>query len=242
MMMQPRKWNPMRSLQAGAISGLVALMTVSAYAASGWVQDRRVTHEQAEEMAARVSARSGFTVVVNDEVLYELNRYAGTSQGREFIRAALQRFEAHRSEVSATLTQYGVPVELAAIPLIESGYQNLDASHNRISSAGIWQFIPQTARVFGLHVDGEVDQRLDTARLTEAAARMLRADQLRFADWQLAVLAYNMGASGVQQAIDHTGSRDAWTLIRAGHQGDAGYLARVHAAVLLAANPQAVTP
>ena len=242
MMMQPKKWNPMRSLQIGVITGLVALMTASAYAASGWVQDRRVTQEQAEEMAARVSAKSGFTVVVNDEVLYELNRYAGTSQSREFMRAALQRFDAHRSEVSATLAQYGVPAELAAIPLIESGYQNLDASHSRMASAGIWQFIPPTARAFGLRVDGEVDQRMDATRLTDAAARMLRADQLRFADWQLAVLAFNMGANGVQQAIDDTGSRDAWTLIRAGHQGDKGYLARVHAAVLLAANPQAVTP
>jgi len=242
MMLKPKNLRLVRPLQVAIVAALLALMTAAAYAAGGWVQDRRVTRQQAEEMAQRVAHSSGFAVVVNDEVLHELNRYAGTPEGREFMRASLQRFEAQRSVVVATLAKYGVPAELAAVPLVESGYRNLDASHNRIGSAGIWQFIPTTARALGLRVEGDVDQRLDTALLTDAAARMLRADQLRFADWQLALLAFNMGSRGLQDAIDASGSRDAWSLIRAGAEGDPGYLARVHAAVLIAANPQAVAP
>ncbi|MDF3020486.1 MAG: mltD [Steroidobacteraceae bacterium] len=242
MMMQPKRLTFIKPLQMSIVAALLALMTLAAYAAGGWVQDRRVTREQAEAMAERVSANSGFTVVVNDEVLHELNRYAGTPEGREFMRASLQRFEGYRSEVVASLAKHGVPAELAAVPLVESGYQNLDASHNRLSSAGIWQFIPNTALAFGLRVDGQVDDRLDAERLTDAAGRMLRADHLRFTDWQLALMAFNMGAHGLQKAIDTTGSRDPWTLIRAGHEGDRGYLARVHAAVLIAANPGSVAP
>jgi membrane-bound lytic murein transglycosylase D len=242
MMLKPKSLRLIGPLQVCFVATLLALMTAAAYAAGGWVQDRRVTRQQAEEMAQRIADNSGFAVVVNDEVLHELNRYAGTPEGREFMRASLQRFEAQRSAVVATLAKYGVPAELAAVPLVESGYRNLDASHNRIGSAGIWQFIPGTARAFGLRVAGDVDQRLDLALLTDAAARMLRADQLRFADWQLALMAFNMGNHGLQDAIDATGSRDPWTLVRAGAEGDRGYLARVHAAVLLAANPQAVAP
>jgi membrane-bound lytic murein transglycosylase D len=241
-MLKPKSLQMVRPLQAGMVAALLVLMTAAAYAAGGWVQDRRVTRQQAEEMAQRVTGSGDFTVVVNDEVLHELNRYAGTPEGREFMRASLQRFEAQRSAVVSTLAKYGVPAELAAVPLVESGYRNLDASHNRIGSAGIWQFIPATARAFGLRVEGEIDQRLDPALLTDAAGRMLRADQLRFADWQLALMAFNMGNRGLQDAIDANGSRDAWTLVRAGAEGDRGYLARVHAAVLIAANPQAVAP
>ena len=242
MMLKTKRLQLARPLQVCIVASLLALMTMAAYAAGGWVQDRRVTREQAEEMARRVADGSGFEVVINDEVLHELNRYAGTPEGREFMRASLQRFEAQRSAVVATLAKYGVPAELAAVPLVESGYRNLDASQNRVGSAGIWQFIPTTARAFGLRVEGEVDERLDTALLTDAAARMLRADQLRFADWQLALIAFNMGSHGLQEAIDATGQRDAWALVRAGAEGDRGYLARIHAAVLIAANPQSVAP
>jgi membrane-bound lytic murein transglycosylase D len=193
-------------------------------------------------MATRLSGESGFRVVINDQVLHELNRYAGTPEGREFMRAALQRFEGHRSAVVTTLARHGVPTELAAIPIIESGYQNLDSSKSSLSAAGIWQFLPKTAVNFGLRVDSNLDERLNAARETDAAARMLSADQLRFNDWQLAVLAFNAGANGVQSSIDAVGSSDAWALIRAGRENDVGYLARVHAAVLIAANPDVVAP
>jgi membrane-bound lytic murein transglycosylase D len=205
------------------------------------VQDRRVTREQAETMAARIPATGGFAVVINDEVLHELNRYAGTPQGREFMRAALQRYEEQRVAVTEALARHGVPTVLAAVPLVESGYRNLDQSHNPLSGAGIWQFIPVTARAFGLRVDEQVDERLDPLKLSDAAGRMLRADQLRFADWQLALVAFNVGARGLQEAIDTTGTRDPWELARAGYAGE-HYLARVHAAVLIAANPEAVKP
>ena len=241
-MLETRQKSLGRSLRVGMLCAMTAIVAVSTYAATGAVQDRRITREQAEGMATRISGESGFRVVINDQVLHELNRYAGTPEGREFMRASLQRFESHRSMVVATLARHGVPAELAAIPLVESGYQNLDSSKSAISAAGIWQFMPRTATVFGLRVDASEDERLDAARETDAAGRMLSADRLRFNDWQLAVLAFNAGANGVQGSIEAVGSRDAWALIRAGRENDVGYLARVHAAVLIAANPDMVAP
>jgi len=70
--------------------------------------------------------------------------------------------------------------------------------------------------------------------------RYWRANYLRFRDWQLAGLAYNMGENGVQKAINETGSRNAWDLIRAGHEGDRNYLARLMAAILILKNPESL--
>jgi hypothetical protein len=92
-----------------------------------------------------------------------------------------------------------------------------------------------------LRVDADVDDRLSPAKLSDAAGRMLKADHLRFGDWQLALLAFNSGGNAVQQSIDNTGSRDVWALVRAGVEGDKGYLARVHAAMIIAANPDMVS-
>ncbi len=241
MMLSSKRWIPGRWPRLAVVAALVGLMTVAAYASGGWIQDRRVTLEQARSMAANVPATS-FQVVVNDEVLHELNRYVGTPEGRAFMHTALQRHALQRDVVVASLARHGVPAEFAAVPLVESGYQNLDQSKNPVGGAGVWQIIPNTARNLGLRVDSQIDERLDAARSADAAARLLHALRLQFQNWDLALLAYNGGARHVQEAIDGAHSNEPWTLVRGGHEGDRGYLARVHAAMIVAANPQSVAP
>src|SRR5262249_19975909 len=138
--------------------------------------------------------------------------------------------------------KYRVPAELMALPIIESGYQNLteEQSHTSMRAAGIWQFIPSTARNYGLRVDDTKDERLDTSILTDAAMRYLLSNRLLFRAWELPVMAYNMAEASVQKGIDATGSRDAWTLIRNYYEGDKGYLAKLMAAVLIMKNPSTV--
>jgi membrane-bound lytic murein transglycosylase D len=126
-----------------------------------------------------------------------------------------------------------LPEELLAVPIIESGYRNF--KHRRV--AGLWMFIEDTARAYNLRVDEATDDRLDVELETDAAMRLLGADYLRFQDWGLALMAYNAGEVRVQKGIDATGSRDPWKLIDAGFQGDADYLAKVIAAVILLRNP-----
>jgi hypothetical protein len=240
-MMQP-KTSRRRGGTLALVICFAAGMTAAAVAANSWIQDRRISAEQAQQIVARTAASPEFPVALNDEVLRELNRYAGTPQGREFMRAALERRNEHAGMVSAALARHRVPADFAVVPIVESGYQNLDASRNRLQGAGLWQFLPNTARVYGLRVDGEVDDRMNPARLSDAAARMLLADQARFGDWQLALLAFNVGGEALQKGIDSTGSRDPWTLVRSGLGGDQGYLAKVHAAMIIAANPEMVAP
>ncbi|MGZ5279721.1 MAG: transglycosylase SLT domain-containing protein [Pseudobdellovibrionaceae bacterium] len=218
---------------------LVSAMVATSYASNGWISDRRVTLQQATKMVEKAKAESAFPVVINDLVLEQLNRYLGTPEGRDFMRDSLQRMETYRVLNEEAFKKYAAPLELAAVPIVESGYQNLSQKPNsRNVSAGLWQFIPQTARNYGLRVDAKVDDRLNPELLTDAAMRYLQANHLRFKDWQLALLAYNMGEGNLQSAIDKVGSNDAWVLIRAGFEGDRRYLAKVMAAVLIMKNPE----
>ncbi|MBF0363759.1 MAG: transglycosylase SLT domain-containing protein [Oligoflexia bacterium] len=98
-------------------------------------------------------------------------------------------------------------------------------------------FIASTAIDYGLRVNEQVDERLNVDLLTDAANRYLLASKLKFMDWQLAVLAYNVGEHKLQEAIREVGSRDAWTLVRAGLKTDKDYYPRFMAAILIMRNP-----
>lgn len=216
-------------------------MAVSAGASQQWLVDSRITMREAERMAEEARRGSDFPIAVNDDVLRYLNRYLGTVKGREFLRGALERLEALRPRFEAKLAQHGAPEELLAVGLIESGYRNLPSSENKVSgAAGIWQFIASTARVFGLRVDARVDERLDIDLETDAAFRYLMANKLRFNDWLLGVMAYNMGERALDAAIRKAGTRDAWELVKRGYENDSDYLPKFMAALLILRNPQAL--
>lgn len=232
-----RKLNSGRSITCAMALATIAAVTTASFAAKNLVQDRRISITQANEMARNAQSKDGFPIVVNDLVLTELNRYIGTPEGREFIREALVRKENYREMISAKLKHYGSPAELMAIPIVESGYRNLPETGKPGWGAGLWMFIKSTAKNFGID---NPDDRLNEKLETDAAIRYLESLHLRFNDWLLAVMAYNVGEGSVQTAIDETGSRDAWVLVRHGLENDRAYLARVMAAIIILKNPQAL--
>ncbi len=107
-------------------------------------------------------------------------------------------------------TQHGLPVELKYLSVIES-----DLKVSAVSWAGAvgpWQFMPQTARDFGLTVTKKRDDRRDYKKSTHAAAKYLTDLYEIYNDWLLVVAAYNCGAGNVNAAIRKSGSRDFWNL------------------------------
>ncbi|MFQ5663965.1 MAG: lytic transglycosylase domain-containing protein [Terriglobia bacterium] len=126
------------------------------------------------------------------------------------LRQALGRLRQLRPALEPILSAEGVPPDLIAVVLIESGVQ--PAAESPRGARGLWQFVATTARRYGLRVNPERDDRLDTQKATRAAARYLRDLYLRFGDWSLALAAYNAGEAAVQQAIDQAGRRDFATL------------------------------
>jgi membrane-bound lytic murein transglycosylase D len=101
---------------------------------------------------------------------------------------------------------------LVWLSLIESGHNPTIVSP--AGAAGLWQFVPESARMYGLTVDRWVDQRFDPERSTEAAVRYLSDLRTRFGSWELAMAAYNMGHGGLLRAMKKFNSNDFWVLIR----------------------------
>ena len=71
-------------------------------------------------------------------------------------------------QLERKFAEYGAPMELQAIALMESGYRNLPQRYNPVKAAGLWQFIPSTGYKFGLKRDTWVDERLDPEKATFA--------------------------------------------------------------------------
>ena len=220
---------------------ILVSMTAVAFPTSKAIDSRSLTMSDAEKMAKHARANTNFPIAMNEMVLDWLNYYLGTVQGRDFVKQSLVRMQQHRPLIERKLAEYNMPIELLAVPAVESGYQNLPSSANRTSgAAGLWQFIENTAVVFGLDPTKVPDERLDIEKETDAAMRYLLANKLVFNSWELSLLSYNAGESSVKEAIRKTGSRDAWTLIRKGFENDKGYLAKVMAMVLIMKNPSAL--
>jgi transglycosylase-like protein with SLT domain len=117
---------------------------------------------------------------------------------------AINRVRQLRPIIEPILREERVPPELSAVVLVESGGQPNALSPK--GARGVWQFMPDTARRYGLIVTLERDERLDIQRSTRAAARYLRDPFEQFGDWQLAFAAYNAGGDLVQRAIERNHS------------------------------------
>jgi membrane-bound lytic murein transglycosylase D len=226
---------------AVAVAGL-ALLGLVASAATAIVADRRATRTEAEAIAAAVVQRDGFVVPVDDMVVEQLGLMIGAPEQRDHWRAALQRGATLRLQIDPILQAHGVPAELAAVAMIESAFRNLPAEEGSSShrGAGVWQFIPETARHFGLQVDATHDERLDLDKATDAAARYLRALHDQLGDWPLAIAAYTHGESAVSQAVERGGTRDAAKLVASGALSS--YSSQVLAAILLNERPDLLRP
>jgi membrane-bound lytic murein transglycosylase D len=90
--------------------------------------------------------------------------------------------------------------------MVESGGNPLALSPK--GARGLWQLMPETARRYGLTVDGWRDDRIDLEKSTEGAARYLRELHTEFDDWALALAAYNTGKRNVEIAIERAQTRE----------------------------------
>lgn len=127
---------------------------------------------------------------------------------RKIVSYMLGNSEYYFPYFEEALDQYGLPLELKYLPIIESALNPRAVSRAR--AVGLWQFILPTGKLYGLKVTSFIDERMDVIKSSDAAARYLRDLFNVFQDWQLALAAYNCGPGNVNKAIKRSGKNTFW--------------------------------
>lgn len=193
------------------------------HAPSGWMIEH--AHEPlpvlSDSDAAKVSGdlfdrmRKGFTFDLeadNPRIRSQLNWYV---RNPEYLDRVFTRSGRYLFHIVERLEQEGLPQELALLPLVESAFNPFAYSHGRAS--GLWQFIPGTGKMYGLHQSWWYDGRRDVLASTEAAIDYLSWLHRNFdGDWLHALASYNSGQGRVGKAIRRNKKQnkatDFWSL------------------------------
>ena len=104
-----------------------------------------------------------------------------------------------RGRMVSALNELGAPLELQAVPVIESGYNPYALSY--AGAMGLWQLMPRTAKGLGISNDGGLNGRRNVEIGTKAAAGYLMSMRDRFGNWPLAFAAYHLGPTAVAKRI-----------------------------------------
>lgn len=200
------------------------------------------TRRLAEEVLA--GEVNDVQIQLNDAVLSSIDLYQGPLH--EWFTAALERGGRYLPRIREVFAREGVPQDLAYVALVESAFKT--GALSRAKAKGMWQFIPETGRIFGLAQDWWVDERSNPEKSTRAAARFLRSLYDRFGDWNLALAGYNWGPGRVARIMERTGVEDFWTMTNVAWmpRETRNYVPMIHAAIIVAKAPEkygfAVTP
>jgi membrane-bound lytic murein transglycosylase D len=136
--------------------------------------------------------------------------YFYSKKFRKTFRERLSRARRYIETMAEIFIEKGLPPELVFLPLIESGFNPYAYSPKR--AAGPWQFIPATAKKYGLKIDWWVDERRDPIKATIAAAEYLKDLYEKFGSWNLALAGYNAGEGKIIKALRKVKKRDYWVL------------------------------
>jgi membrane-bound lytic murein transglycosylase D len=160
-----------------------------------------------------------------------------TTDLKPSIQESLTRSGKYKNLINKALDDYKLPRGLAYLPVIESAY--VPTVMSRAGAHGIWQFMPETARDYGLRVDWWVDERADPERSTRAAAAYLKDLYRQFNDWPLALAAYNAGPGRIRRAMQSSGATTFWELLEnaAVPKETRGYVPTFFATLTIASDP-----
>lgn len=140
-----------------------------------------------------------------------INYFTKHTKGRELFGTWLERSGRYRPVISEALRSHGVPRDLEALVWVESGFW--PTAKSKAGAVGLWQFMPTTARAYGLTVTDEYDERRSIWRASDAAAQHLSDLHSRFSSWDLALAAYNYGYANVERRLAAAGESNFWNVV-----------------------------
>ena len=198
----------------------------------------------AADTATAEAVRADLAATEHDVPIPQNSRvlsYVELFQGRlrDYIEESLVRGSKYLPMIQNVFRAEGVPLDLAYIPIIESGFKTNALS--RASAKGPWQFMKATAVEQGLKHDWYIDERSDPEKATVAAAKYLKSLHKMFdGDWHLVLAAYNGGMGRVQRAMNRSGIEDFWRLSQSSRylpRETREYVPLILAAIIVARNP-----
>ena len=168
------------------------------------IRDNLATPENLSVTAQQIqTVISAEGIPLTEASLADLRDNVHTQVGvKERFRQGVVRSGRYVEAFQQIFERQGVPPEIALLPLVESSFENRALSY--AGAAGIWQFTRGTGRLY-LNVNRKLDERLDPARATRAAARLLHDNYTALGSWPLAITAYNHGRAGMLRAQGEAG-------------------------------------
>jgi hypothetical protein len=176
-----------------------------------------------------------------ERVEHYLSQYTGRM--RRTIAMYMERSKQYFPMIRRVFEEKNIPLELAYVSMLESGFNTTAVSH--AGAVGLWQFMPHTARRYGLHVSGNIDERTDPEKATYAAAAYFRHLIAIFgsrSSVMLCMAAYNAGEQRIINALkridDPMRNRDFWYLYRMGWLAEETneYIPQVIALIIVSEN------
>jgi membrane-bound lytic murein transglycosylase D len=143
-------------------------------------------------------------------------------QSDRFV-GGLIRSGAYREHIERVARERGLPLELAALPHVESSFH--PGAYSHANAAGMWQFLRATGQRF-MRIDNIVDERMDPYAATHAAMSLLEYNYNVLGTWPLALTAYNQGAGGMSRAVRASGSNRIEDIILNYRGGSFGFAGR----------------
>jgi membrane-bound lytic murein transglycosylase D len=147
-----------------------------------------------------------FPLVYNQKVKDWIEMYL--RRGKYLIPTFLGLSKYYFPKIEQVLDQYGIPLELKYLTIVESALNPLAVS--RTGATGLWQFMYGTGRMYGLEVTTLIDDRRDPDKETIAAAQFLKDLYSIYGDWALVIAAYNCGPGNVNRAIKRSGGKTSF--------------------------------
>ncbi len=181
---------------------------------------------------AESETRGNVTRDYNSRVTKQVNWWLRYSQ--DALKLSYARSGLYGNLIRNELAARGMPQELQWLPAVESNFK--PRAYSWADAAGMWQFIMDTGKRYGLNRSGFVDDRMDPYKATGAALDYLGDLYDMLGDWHLALAAYNCGESRVLRAVNRQGTSDFWRLSLP--RETLRYVPRFLAAVYLFENPE----
>ena len=171
--------------------------------------EREVTEAVLRKRLAELDKRTPIDVGYNENLASVINYYL--SKDEAYFQRIFSLGDFYFPMIESALVQRSLPLELKYLAVVESALNPQAKSH--AGAVGLWQFMYQTGKAYGLEVNSYQDERMQPELATDAAAEYLKDLYRIFDDWNLALAAYNSGPGNVNKAIRRSGGNtDFWDI------------------------------